>query len=299
MWQCDAAGDEDGFPILQGVNLTIRAGEVHAIMGTNGSGKSTLSKVLVGHPDYEVTGGSGGQHCISLSRPSLTPLASKGSLFPLFRACMLAHQVICIANFGSCRVHGESSTAWPVPCSNASARTLSAPLQFCRTAPFVQPPCAPRQPCGTSIPAHQSCCALAATFKGQDLLSQEPEDRARAGLFMSFQTPVEIPGVSNAEFLRLSCNARRKAQGHPELEPLEFYGYIQEKVSSRAAAGLQVALPQRGDVSAPCEDGKRRWAEGPSSIELDRPAALAGAHKHAMQAGWLSPVMVPGCSWKT
>lgn len=127
--QARVAGDEDGFPILQGVNLTIRAGEVHAIMGTNGSGKSTLSKVLVGHPDYEVIGGS-------------------------------------------------------------------------------------------------------ATFKGQDLLSQEPEDRARAGLFMSFQTPVEIPGVSNAEFLRLSCNARRKAQGHPELEPLEFYGYIQEKLEN-------------------------------------------------------------------
>ena len=67
MWQYIAAGDEDGFPILQGVNLTIRAGEVHAIMGTNGSGKSTLSKVLVGHPDYEVIGGSGVQHCPSLS----------------------------------------------------------------------------------------------------------------------------------------------------------------------------------------------------------------------------------------
>ena len=143
MWQCDAAGDEDGFPILQGVNLTIRAGEVHAIMGTNGSGKSTLSKVLVGHPDYEVTGGSGGQHCISLSRPSLTPLASKGSLFPLFKACMLAHQVICIAKFGSCRVHGESSTAWPKPCSNALCKNLVCPAAILSDSALCATPMCP------------------------------------------------------------------------------------------------------------------------------------------------------------
>ena len=58
----------------------------------------------------------------------------------------------------------------------------------------------------------------------------EPEDRARSGLFMSFQSPVEVPGVSNAEFLRMAANARRAAQGQPELDPLEFYGFITPKV---------------------------------------------------------------------
>ncbi len=56
-----------------------------------------------------------------------------------------------------------------------------------------------------------------ATYKGEDLLDLEPEDRARAGLFMSFQSPVEVPGVSNTDFLRAACNARRKAMGQPEL----------------------------------------------------------------------------------
>ena len=62
------------------------------------------------------------------------------------------------------------------------------------------------------------------------MLDLEPEERARSGLFMSFQSPVEVPGVSNAEFLRLSANARRAAQGLPELDPLEFYGFITPKV---------------------------------------------------------------------
>lgn len=114
-------------PILKGVNLTIRNGEVHAIMGKNGSGKSTLSKVLVGHPDYEVTGGT-------------------------------------------------------------------------------------------------------AVFKGKNLFEMEPEERSHAGLFLSFQTPIEVPGVSNVDFLRMACNSRRKALGHPELDPLEFYAYIMPKV---------------------------------------------------------------------
>ncbi|EFJ47262.1 iron-sulfur cluster assembly protein [Volvox carteri f. nagariensis] len=116
-----------GQPILKGVNLTIRNGEVHAIMGKNGSGKSTLSKVLVGHPDYEVTGGT-------------------------------------------------------------------------------------------------------ATFKGKDLFELEPEERSHAGLFLSFQTPIEVPGVSNVDFLRMACNARRKALGQSELDPLEFYAYIMPKL---------------------------------------------------------------------
>ena len=118
-----------GQQILKGVNLTLCEGEVHAIMGKNGSGKSTLSKVLVGHPDYEVTSGS-------------------------------------------------------------------------------------------------------ALYKGQDLFALEPEERSHAGLFLSFQSPVEIPGVSNIDFLRIATNARRKAQGHSELDPLEFYAFVMPKLES-------------------------------------------------------------------
>ena len=92
-----------GIEILKGVDLTVRAGEVHAIMGINGSGKSTFSKVLAGHPDYAVTGGK-------------------------------------------------------------------------------------------------------ASFEGKDLFSLAPEERARAGLFLAFQYPVEIPGVSNSALLRLAYN---------------------------------------------------------------------------------------------
>ena len=134
------------------------------------------------------------------------------------------------------------------PAANPLCKGLVSPAAvlwdgaLCATSVCSAAACLDQNPCSPVL------LCPAATFKGQDLLSQEPEDRARAGLFMSFQTPVEIPGVSNAEFLRLSCNARRKAQGHPELEPLEFYGYIQEKVSSRATAGLQIALSQREDV---------------------------------------------------
>eukprot|EP01024_Parvocaulis_polyphysoides_P046006 TRINITY_DN43172_c0_g1_i1.p1 TRINITY_DN43172_c0_g1~~TRINITY_DN43172_c0_g1_i1.p1 ORF type:complete len:270 (-),score=49.00 TRINITY_DN43172_c0_g1_i1:324-1133(-) len=117
----------NGQEILKGVNLSINKGEIHAIMGKNGSGKSTLSKVLAGHPDYEVTNGE-------------------------------------------------------------------------------------------------------AQFKGQDLFELEAEERSRLGLFMSFQQPIEIPGVSNIDFLRMACNARRKALGQNELDPLEFYGFITPKL---------------------------------------------------------------------
>uniref|UniRef100_A0A7R9VI71 ABC transporter domain-containing protein n=1 Tax=Chlamydomonas euryale TaxID=1486919 RepID=A0A7R9VI71_9CHLO len=113
--------------ILNGVNLSIRKGEVHAIMGKNGSGKSTLSKVLVGHPDYEVTAGT-------------------------------------------------------------------------------------------------------AMFKGKNLFELEPEERSHDGLFLSFQSPIEVPGVSNVDFLRMACNARRKTQGVQELDPLEFYAYVMPKL---------------------------------------------------------------------
>ena len=118
---------ETGEEILTGVTLTIKEGETHAIMGKNGSGKSTFTKVLVGHPSYEVTGGT-------------------------------------------------------------------------------------------------------ATFRGQDLFAMEPEERARTGLFLSFQSPIEVPGVSNTDFLRMMCNERRKSRGEPELDPLEFYGFLTPKL---------------------------------------------------------------------
>lgn len=122
-----------GSEVLKGVNLKIEAGQVTAIMGKNGCGKSTLSKVLVGHPDYEVTSGT-------------------------------------------------------------------------------------------------------AMYKGENLLEMEPEERARAGLFLSFQAPIEVPGVNNVDFLRLAANARRKSLGEPELEPLEFYMHVQPKVRLRRSS---------------------------------------------------------------
>jgi len=116
-----------GVTILKGINLTVRAGEVHAIMGPNGSGKSTLAKVLAGHPAYQVTGGS-------------------------------------------------------------------------------------------------------VLFEGNDLFALAAEDRARAGLFLGFQYPVEIPGVSNSSFLRLAYNTIQGARGKDELDPLEFDDFVREKM---------------------------------------------------------------------
>jgi Fe-S cluster assembly ATP-binding protein len=116
-----------GVTILKGIDLTVRAGEVHAIMGPNGSGKSTLAKVLAGHPAYEVTGGS-------------------------------------------------------------------------------------------------------VMLDGQDLFALASEARARAGLFLGFQYPVEIPGVSNSGFLRLAYNTVQGARGKYELDPLEFDDYVREKM---------------------------------------------------------------------
>lgn len=74
--------------------------------------------------------------------------------------------------------------------------------------------------------------------------AQEPEERSHKGLFLSFQSPIEIPGVSNVDFLRLSCNSRRKAQGKDEFDPLEFYSYIMPKVPGRH--GLLPALHAPG-----------------------------------------------------
>jgi Fe-S cluster assembly ATP-binding protein len=120
-----SAGEKE---ILTGIDLTVNAGEVHAIMGPNGSGKSTLAQVLAGHPAYQVTAGT-------------------------------------------------------------------------------------------------------VTFMGQDLLDLEPEERAQAGVFLAFQYPVEITGVSNAYFLRAAYNAIRKARGEEELDPIDFLDRLEEKLA--------------------------------------------------------------------
>ena len=119
------AGDKD---ILRGLDLTVRAGEVHAIMGPNGSGKSTLSHVLAGRPGYEVTDGT-------------------------------------------------------------------------------------------------------VLYKGQDLLALSPEERAREGVFLAFQYPVEIPGVSNIYFLKAAINAIRSHRGEEELDAVEFLGLVKERAT--------------------------------------------------------------------
>lgn len=117
----------DGNQILKGLNIEIKAGEIHAIMGPNGSGKSTFSKVLAGHPAYTVTGG----------------------------------EVI---------------------------------------------------------------------FKGQNLLELEPEERARSGVFLAFQYPLEIPGVSNLDFLRVAYNSKQKHLGLEELDAFDFDELVQQKL---------------------------------------------------------------------
>jgi Fe-S cluster assembly ATP-binding protein len=117
----------DGKPILKGVNLEIKAGEIHAIMGRNGSGKSTFSKVLSGHPGYQVTGG----------------------------------EII---------------------------------------------------------------------YKGESLLGKEPEERALQGIFLAFQYPLEIPGVSNLDFLRVAYNAKLKHQGQEEIDTFDFEDLVEEKL---------------------------------------------------------------------
>jgi Fe-S cluster assembly ATP-binding protein len=122
----DLYASVDGNPILKGIDLTIKKGEIHAIMGPNGSGKSTLAKVVAGHPLYEVTRGT-------------------------------------------------------------------------------------------------------VLYEGKNLLEMAPDERAREGVFMAFQYPIEVPGVSNAQFLRLAYNEKRKHLGEEELDPLEFKDLLKER----------------------------------------------------------------------
>ena len=117
----------NGIEILKGMELTVRSGEVHAIMGPNGSGKSTFAKVLAGHPAYAVTGGE-------------------------------------------------------------------------------------------------------VEFDGRKLFELAPEARARAGVFLGFQYPIEIPGVANSQFLRLAYNTVQAERGKDELDPLEFDDFVREKM---------------------------------------------------------------------
>ena len=117
----------EGVEILKGIDLSVKAGEVHAIMGPNGSGKSTLARVLAGHPSYVVTQGT-------------------------------------------------------------------------------------------------------ATYEGKDLFQMAIEERARQGVFLAFQYPIDIPGVNNAYFLKAAVNETRKAMGLEELDAMEFLEFLKEKM---------------------------------------------------------------------
>jgi Fe-S cluster assembly ATP-binding protein len=141
----------DGKPILNGLSLSVGAGEVHAIMGPNGAGKSTLGYVLGGRPGYEVT--EGRVRFLSNRHAGLDPASTFSS-----------------------RSEGERWT----------------PDQVRGDEEWV------------------------------DLLEMEPDERAAAGLFLGFQYPVEIPGVSNVQFLRTALNAQRRARGEPELSAGDF-----------------------------------------------------------------------------
>jgi Fe-S cluster assembly ATP-binding protein len=148
--------------ILKSLNLKVNRGEIHAIMGPNGSGKSTFSKVLAGHPAYEV-------------------------------------------------LEGE------------------------------------------------------VLFKGINILDLDPEDRSHLGLFLAFQYPIEIPGVSNEDFLRLAYNAKQKAKNEPEVDPLEFLMIINEKLE---LVGMSATFLSR-NVNEGFSGGEKKRNEILQMILLD------------------------------
>ena len=123
----DLHASVEGNEILKGISLSIKKGEIHAVMGPNGSGKSTLAKILSGHSSYEATGGE-------------------------------------------------------------------------------------------------------ILFEGKNLFDMDAEERSLSGIFMGFQYPVEVPGVNNAEFLRMAFNARRVKAGEEEMDPLDFDELLSEKM---------------------------------------------------------------------
>ncbi len=146
-----------GTPVLNGLTLTVNAGEVHAIMGPNGSGKSTLAHVLAGRPGYEVTGGR-------------------------------------------------------------------------------------------------------AFFDGADLLALPAEERARAGLFLGFQYPVEIPGVNNAYLLKAALNAARRHRGEPDIDAFDFLALVRAKMQTMH---IDDALLARG-VNEGFSGGEKKRNESPA-----------------------------------
>ena len=135
----DLAVNVDNKPILKGIDLTLNAGEVHAVMGPNGSGKSTLANVLAGRDGYQIVRGS-------------------------------------------------------------------------------------------------------VSYRGKDLLAMAPEERAREGVFLAFQYPVEIPGVTNLYFVKAGVNAQRRHRGLPELDAFDFLALAKQKMK---LVELDEALAQR------------------------------------------------------
>jgi Fe-S cluster assembly ATP-binding protein len=183
----------DGNEILKGINLTIKKGEIHAIMGPNGSGKSTLAKVLAGHPAYEVTAGE-------------------------------------------------------------------------------------------------------VLYEGRNLLDMPPDERAREGVFMAFQYPIEVPGVSNAQFLRLAYNEKRKHLGEEELDPLEFKDLLKERakivemdasfMSRSVNEGFSGGEKKRNEIlqMAVLEPKLAILDETDSGLDIDALRIVAGGVNHLQNA---------------